>query len=36
MFSQQAEYRLLTGESADSEETIESYAQLIAALMLGD
>ena len=36
MFSQEAEYQLLTGESANSEETVDSYAELIAGLMLGE
>lgn len=35
MFSQEAEYRLLTGGSANSEATIESYSELIATLVLG-
>ena len=35
MFSQEAEYELLTGESPNNEATIESYAELIASLILG-
>lgn len=35
MFSQEAEYQLLTGESANSDETVESYSQLVATLILG-
>lgn len=35
MFSQEAEYQLLTGETSISDETIESYSELVASLILG-
>ena len=35
MFSQEAEYQLLTGEPANSVSTIDSYSELIASLILG-
>ncbi|MEM1434634.1 MAG: TetR/AcrR family transcriptional regulator [Pseudomonadota bacterium] len=35
MFSQEAEYQLLMGESANSEATIDSYSELLTSLILG-
>lgn len=35
MFSQEAEYKLLTGEPVNSARTIESYSALVSSLILG-
>lgn len=35
MFSQEAEYELLTGEPANSDKTIAGYSELVASLILG-